>query len=235
MINMLKQKNKLLNNVKNFYEGREKTIEGFKNEIFPFYYDEEYEEQMKVEREIKEEEEGKRKKQKTKNKKNKKKNQNKNQKKKNFSNIENKSKSISYDLFRKYFNFETPTQLTKKLFEIKDKKKNNDFVEESKSRWSKLKDEIEEIFEDTKKIEKPDKILKIVEEILNFNKQNQEGKGLKILTPNQMISRLPITLAQLKAGNNSEKLKNEIRQLLYSLYRSKNMTKQVYNNLIKYI
>ena len=48
-----------------------------------------------------------------------------------------------------------------------------------------------------------------------------------------MLSRLPISLAQLKAGNNSEKLKNEIRQLLYSLYRSKNMTKQVYNNLIK--
>ena len=67
------------------------------------------------------------------------------------------------------------------------------------------------MFEDKKKIEKPDKILKIVEEILNFNKQNQGRKGLKILTPNQMISRLPITLAQLKAGNNSEKLKNEIR------------------------
>ena len=48
-----------------------------------------------------------------------------------------------------------------------------------------------------------------------------------------MLSRLPISLAQLQAGNNSEKLKNEIRQLLYSLYRSKNMTKQVYNNLIK--
>ena len=71
--------------------------------------------------------------------------------------------------------------------------------------------------------------------ILEFNNQNQEGKGLKILTLDQMISRLPISLAQLKAGNNSEKLKNEIRQLLYSLYRSKNMTKQVYNNLIKYI
>ena len=50
-----------------------------------------------------------------------------------------------------------------------------------------------------------------------------------------MFSRLPISLAQLKAGNNSEKLKNEIRQLLYSLYRSKNMTKQVYNNLMNYI
>ena len=50
----------------------------------------------------------------------------------------------------------------------------------------------------------------------------------------QEISRLPIALAQLEAGTNSEKLKNEIRQLLYSLYCSKNMTKQVYNNLINY-
>ena len=52
----------------------------------------------------------------------------------------------------------------------------------------------------------------------NFNGPT-EGKGIKMLTPNQMLSRLPITLAQLKARNNSEKLKNEIRQLLYSLYR----------------
>ena len=86
-----------------------------------------------------------------------------------------------------------------------------------------------------KKNEKPVKIVEIVEQILKFNKQNQEGQELKILTPNQMLSRLPITLAQLKAGNNSEKLKNEIRQLLYSLYRSQNMTKQLYNNLINYI
>ena len=49
-------------------------------------------------------------------------------------------------------------------------------------------------------------------------RRNQQGKGLKILTPNQMLNRLPISLAQLKAVNNSEKLKNEIRQLLYSLY-----------------
>ena len=80
--------------------------------------------------------------------------------------------------------------------------------------------------------EKPDKILKIVKEILEFNKQKQQGLGLKILTPNQMLSRLPITLAQLKVGNNSEKLKNEIRQLLYSLYRSKKLTKQIYKSLI---
>ena len=60
--------------------------------------------------------------------------------------------------------------------------------------------------EDKKEVEEPDKILKIVEEILGFKKQNQSGKGLKILTPNQMLCRLPITLAQLKAGNNSKKL-----------------------------
>ena len=80
---------------------------------------------------------------------------------------------------------------------------------------------LKKMSEDEKKIEKPDKILKIVEEILKFNKQKQSGQGLKILTPNQMLSRLPITLAQLKAGNNSEKNKNEIRQIFYSLYRSK--------------
>ena len=62
--------------------------------------------------------------------------------------------------------------------------------------------------------------------------RNEPGQGLKILTPNQMLSRLPISSAQLKAGNNSEKLKNEIRQLLYSLYRSKRLTKQLYKSLI---
>ena len=68
-----------------------------------------------------------------------------------------------------------------------------------------------------------------------FNQLNQAGKGLKNLTPNQMLSRLPISLAQLKAENNSEKLKNEIRQLLYSLYRSKKLTKQLYKSLIDII
>ena len=66
-------------------------------------------------------------------------------------------------------------------------------------------------------------------------RKNQQGQGLKILTPNQMLSRLPISLAQLKAGNNSQKLKNEIRQLLYSLYRSKKLTKQLYKSLVDII
>ena len=96
-----------------------------------------------------------------------------------------------------------------------------------------LKEDIIKMSKQKRKIEKPDKIVEIVKEILKFNEQKQEGQGIKILTPNQMLSRLPIPLAQLQAGNNSEKLKNEIRQLLYSLYRSKNMTKQVYNILIK--
>ena len=64
---------------------------------------------------------------------------------------------------------------------------------------------------------------------------NKEGKGLKILTNKQMLNRLPILLAQIQAGNNSKKLKNELRQILYSLHRSKALTKTVYNNLIKVI
>ena len=68
-------------------------------------------------------------------------------------------------------------------------------------------------------------------EFINFISKNQWWEGLKILTPNQMLSRLPISLAQLRAGNNSEKIKNEIRQLLYLLYRSKKLTKTICNNL----
>ena len=65
--------------------------------------------------------------------------------------------------------------------------------------------------------------------------KEQEGTGLKILTPNQMLKRLPIALAQVKAGNNSEILLNEIRQIVYSLYRSKEITKKVYNKIMNSI
>ena len=65
--------------------------------------------------------------------------------------------------------------------------------------------------------------------------KEQEGTGLKILTPNQMLKRLPIALAQIKAGNNSESLLNEIREIAYSLYTSKENTKEVYSNVIKSI
>ena len=73
--------------------------------------------------------------------------------------------------------------------------------------------------EENKAIENPDKIIDIVVKIIAFDKKIQSRQGLKILTPDQMLSSLPITLAQLKARNNSEKRKNEIRQLSYSLYR----------------
>ena len=62
---------------------------------------------------------------------------------------------------------------------------------------------------------------------------NNEGRGLKILTKQQMFSPLPILLAQIQAGKNSQKLKNELRQLIYSLHRSKALTKTAYNNLIR--
>ena len=85
-----------------------------------------------------------------------------------------------------------------------------------------------------------DMVIKFIEDygsmILEAKKfVKQEGKGLKILTPNQMLKRLPIALAQIKAGNNSESLLNEIRQIVYSLYRSKEITKKVYNNIINSI
>ena len=89
--------------------------------------------------------------------------------------------------------------------------------------------------DDAAKIEENEKTIDIIERILYFKLLNQPGKGLKILTPSQMLSRLPITLAQLKAANSSEKLKNEIRQLLFSLYRSKKLSKTIYNNLINII
>ena len=65
--------------------------------------------------------------------------------------------------------------------------------------------------------------------------KEQEGTGLKILTPNQMLKRLQVALAQIKGGNNSESLLNEIRQIVYSLYRSKEITKKVYNKIINSI
>ena len=144
-----------------------------------------------------------------------------------------KEKDIDKKIFKKYLGFQTPSILLN-LYNLNDEAKKNDLVKVIKSGLKDLKKEIKEMFKEEREIEKPDKIVDIVEEVLKFNEQ-QEGKGLKILTPNQMVCRLPISLAKLQAGNNSQKLKNEIRQLLYSLYRSKILTKQVYNNLIKCI
>ena len=75
----------------------------------------------------------------------------------------------------------------------------------------------------------------MVYEAKNKAKNKISGKGLKILTPKQLLQELPIALAQVKAGNNSESLLNEIRQIVYSLYQSKEITKKVYSNIIKLI
>ena len=75
-------------------------------------------------------------------------------------------------------------------------------------------------------------ILDLESEESAAQRRNQSRQGLKTLTPNQMLSTFSISLAQLKAGNNSEKLKAEIKKLLYSLYRSKKLIKQLYESLI---
>ena len=119
------------------------------------------------------------------------------------------------------------------LNKTNDTEKNNKLVSLINSGLKYLKEEIKKMPKAEIENEDPELIADFVEKILKFNEQNQQKRqAIKILTPNQMLNRLPIALAQLQAGNNSNKLKNEIRQLLYSLYRSKNMTKQIYKSLI---
>ena len=149
--------------------------------------------------------------------------------------VNKKETGINSEIFQRYFKYQSRSDMLKNLYRINDKYKSNDSVNVIKGGLSQLKNEIIYISEEEKEIEKPNEIINIVEEILEFNKQNQQGQGLKILTPNQMLSRLLITLAQLKAGNNSEKLQNEISQLFYSLYKSKKLTKQLYKSLVDII
>ena len=197
-------KNKLLNNTKNFYKGGEKIIEGFKNGIFSLNYDE----QEKQEHKDKEEE-----------------------------NIRDGNGLIDYkrlkrlidlknidpndELVRKNFKVHDLVSLLEKLKNSKNNTERNDI--QANLIKSGLREKIEDMSEHEKEIENPDVIVDIVEKILEFNNQ-QRGQGLKILTPSQMLSRLPISLAQLKAGNNFENLKNEIRQVLYSLHKSRKLT-----------
>ena len=114
---------KLVNNVENFYKGREKIMEGFKNGVFPFYYNETHEYQMKAQGEIEEEEiEEERRRWREKKEKQKEEQKEESEEDKFFKYIENESEDINYLLFKYYFNFIKPSDLAKKLFEIKDKK-----------------------------------------------------------------------------------------------------------------
>ena len=146
--------------------------------------------------------------------------------------INKNEENINNELFKEYFDYSNPDTMIKRLKNVNDEI-NKNMVESINKNLNKMKKIIKNVPENkTFKIEENKKIIDIVERILELNSEKQLGLGLKILTPNQMLSRLPITLAQLKAGNNSEKLKNEIRQLFYSLYRSKKLTKQLYKSLI---
>ena len=187
-----------------------------KNKVFPIYYNEAYEYQMKAQREIEEEKRRKKEEQ-----------ERQDEKTKTDLNkwIFDEKINLNKKLFKKHFNFQNPSDMLILLNKTNARTKNSELVNIINSGLEDLKEEIKNMSKKEIKIKNPDKIVEIVEMILKFNKQNQQGKGLKILTPNQMLSRLPIALAQLEAGNNSEKLKNGIRQLLYSLYPSKNMTK----------
>ena len=120
--------------------------------------------------------------------------------------------NIKNKLFKKYFTtYQSRSDMYKKLCETEGER-NEDQIYLIKEVLNRMKKAIENVSENKPvKTEENKKKINIVEHTLYFNQLEQKGKGLKILTPNQMLCRLPITLAQLKAGNNSEKLKNEVR------------------------
>ena len=214
-------KNELLDNVKNFYKGRKKISEGFKNKIFLIYHDDE---DSRFE------------------------DNNENDIRDNNALIDYeklsrlinlKGRSINDDLVRKHFLVQDLGALLEKLKKSKkNPEKNENQVNLIKSGLRDFKEEIKDMSrkrrKEEKETEQPNETVNIVGKILEFNRQ-QSGQGLKTLTQSQMLNRLPISLAQLNAENNSEKLKNEIRQLLYSLCRSKKLTKNIYKSLIDII
>ena len=155
-----------------------------------------------------------------------------------------KNISISYDNNKNKFNTEEITKslkkLCNKLIDVKEfKEEYNKFIDNIvKFEYFKSTKEEGSISPNRKKMRRYARDLKDIADLYNIkldSDTSKSGKGLKILTNKQMLIRLPILLAQIEAGNNSIKLKNEARQILYSLYRSKVLTKTVYNNLIKFI
>ena len=132
--------------------------------------------------------------------------------------IKEEQNTIDIKSFNKYFPYKRPDKMLQTLYNSKSKADNYDKVSSIYGSFHYFADNVEEKPTCTNKKEEI-KILDIVNKILDFNEQNQLVHGLKILTPNQILNRLLISLAQLNAGHNSEKFKSKIRQLLYSLYR----------------
>ena len=131
-----------------------------------------------------------------------------------------RNKFINFDEFNEEYN-----KFTHNVTELKK------YKYETKKRFSINQKKMERYYRDLKNIVD----LYNIYNLKSDSDTSIEGKGLKILTNKQMLNRLPILLAQIEAGNNSKSLKNEIRQILYSLYRSKVLTKTIYINLIKSI
>ena len=155
-----------------------------------------------------------------------------------------KNIAISYDNNKNKFNTEEVTKslkkLRNKLIGVKEFKEEYDKFIDNIVKFEYFKSKKEEgcISPNQKKMRRYARDLKDIADLYNIkldSDTSKSGKGLKILTNKQMLNCLPILLAQIEAGNNSIKLKNEARQILYSLYRSKVLTKTVYNNLIKSI
>ena len=160
------------------------------------------------------------------------------------------------------FEYVSPTKNVS-FYEYMDSKELFNVIKNSPIKFSEVKNKQNEFLDKLKNIKigektaeqketinNHDKFCKSREEVINFfrdyvemlsdanhdSKQSEtKGTGLKILTPKQLLQRLPIALAQVKAGNDSESLLNEIRQTVYSLYKSNRITKKVYNNIIKSI
>ena len=155
-----------------------------------------------------------------------------------------KNISISYGQNKNKFNTEEITKSLKKLHNklinlSEFKEEYNKFLDSIvKFEYHKSEKDPGSFSPNQKKMIRYARDLKDIVDLYNLKSDSdtsKKGEGLKILTNKQMLNRLPILLAQIEAGNNSIKLKNEARQILYSLYRSKVLTKTVYNNLIKSI
>ena len=123
-------------------------------------------------------------------------------------------KDKNNEIFSNYFKYRNPWFLGKDLISAKQNK-NKKLVNNINNGSIDLRNNINR--KEVPENGNPKKIANIVEKILDFNNQ-RKGKGIKILTPEQMLQRLPIALAQVKAGNTSENLLNETRQVMYSFY-----------------
>ena len=155
-----------------------------------------------------------------------------------------KNISISYDKNKNKFNTKEITKSLKKLrnkliiFSKFYEEYNKVLDNIVKFEYYKSEKEPGSVSPNQKKTRRYARDLKDIIDLYNLKSDSdtsKKGKGLKILNNKQMLNRLPILLAQIEAGNNSIKLKNEPKQILYSLYKSKLLTKTVYNNLIKSI